>query len=386
MVDRNYRERTWDDDLYSNQKFYERPWFTWLMMFVCLPLGIILLVRYDDRSRALKGILSIFFVYLALALIGIIYITFFHKTDVAKSQQRTDGNVDISLVASVEDDQVFISGETNLPDGALLLIEIEHLEASPFYFEGILEIQNGSFNGSTSIAGAPSGNIEVWVAFSPGLTKVTQPQKIIDQYGEIGELLTGENVMEYDSIRYIEAYYTLTYQTEFSIGTQNIIATLDPEEIDSVVYEGAVYEWPDDQLSQEDEYEHQMESFYRLANLTMDDEDDAARLADAYYLWGYDFIMVEEEVLAYEWLNALTLDTEIEQTIFERVESEWSDSYAMIKYEFEVQLEGYQWLENLTIETEEEQRILQEAMDYWEDDYAMIKYEFENEMSIPHYD
>ncbi|MDF2534434.1 MAG: hypothetical protein K0R18_591 [Bacillales bacterium] len=57
----------------ETKKFYQRKWFTVLLLFFFTPVGIFLIFKYDHFSKTTKGILSVAFgiFFLTAAIIGI---------------------------------------------------------------------------------------------------------------------------------------------------------------------------------------------------------------------------------------------------------------------------------------------------------------------------
>ncbi|SEN98997.1 hypothetical protein SAMN04488134_10346 [Amphibacillus marinus] len=238
------------------------------MFIIFAPLGLLLIIKFKTHSRAQKAFI---WGYAIIFLFALIYFAFFDETD---------RNIEISLAASIKGEQLIFSGETNLIDGAIIAFEIENLDANHFFLEGATQVRNGKFQEVVYLENFLSGEIHVWVVFSPDYYNDEQPLVVIDQYGARGELLEGDNVKTYDKISYVDTYQTLNYQTELGIITsgvadQNIISSLDRYTIENLIEELAVINWPDDQFQQEEEIRSQLKAYRSMAALTIENEAEA---------------------------------------------------------------------------------------------------------------
>ena len=109
-----------------------------------------------------------------------------------------DDTVDIEFDynAYIEDDVVYIEGETNLLDGAIIHYEVDTLDVlSDEMYDGNITVQDNSFYQDIDISNLEGEDVEVWLAFWPH----SQSEDIQEVYGQWGENLEG------DTIEYQEA-------------------------------------------------------------------------------------------------------------------------------------------------------------------------------------
>lgn len=110
--------------------------------------------------------------------------------------------LEISLETDVADHQLIVTGNINLPDGALLTYEIKHAglltevcTSKPpehCFTDGQVEVRSESWLISEDLSEWPEGDVEIWVAFQTIMgTKTSQPPEIIATYGPLGENITG---------------------------------------------------------------------------------------------------------------------------------------------------------------------------------------------------
>ena len=102
-------------------------------------------------------------------------------------------------MATLNGDTLEITGETDLPDHALVTYEVYHETFLPvanadMTRKGITTVQKNKFSAITNLTDWSAGTIVVTAAFTPGLTEKKQPDEIIKKFGAGGELLAGENV------------------------------------------------------------------------------------------------------------------------------------------------------------------------------------------------
>ena len=93
---------------------------------------------------------------------------------------------------STQDDNLHVSGETNLPDGSVLYIEAIGVGGSSGvddFAYGEVVVSNNHFSTSLPVGGWASENAEVLIAFSN--LNVTQPSDIEAQIGQSGEGIRG---------------------------------------------------------------------------------------------------------------------------------------------------------------------------------------------------
>lgn len=117
--------------------------------------------------------------------------------------------VQVSIGATVRAGEIRATGTATVPDGAVIVWEAQHAEAltnatlCPVPTDGVdrclmtgdAVAHSGAF--SFDVAGMPSGPVEVWAAFQTLLgTGEAQPDEVIDLYGEMGEDITGSQVVD----------------------------------------------------------------------------------------------------------------------------------------------------------------------------------------------
>jgi len=123
----------------------------------------------------------------------------------AEEQPADDTYVEFTLKAKRNGDTIKLSGTTNLPDGALLAYSLEWAQDLT---EGTLLVSDGRFEGSVS--DVPSGPVEAWVAFQTILgAGKSQPQELIDRFGEMGENMTGPDVVTGGDLKRAEKVVTV---------------------------------------------------------------------------------------------------------------------------------------------------------------------------------
>lgn len=135
-----------------------------------------------------------------------------HRGSVATS---TVENIGLTLNANLSLNVLRVSGNANLPDGALISYEISHeswgtrifspAEMDVRFAGGTTEVRNGKYEFSINVAQWPSGNIETWVAFQTILgTTVKQPQGVIGLYGEMGEKIPDASAVQSGPLKRVE--------------------------------------------------------------------------------------------------------------------------------------------------------------------------------------
>lgn len=140
-----------------------------------------------------------------------------HREGVAAS---TVENIGLTLNTNISNNILRVSGNANLPDGALISYEVSHeswgtrifspAEMDVRFADGTTEVRNGKYEFSVNVAQWPSGNIETWVAFQTILgTTVKQPQEVIDLYGELGEKIPDASAVQSGSLKRVEQTSTV---------------------------------------------------------------------------------------------------------------------------------------------------------------------------------
>jgi hypothetical protein len=110
---------------------------------------------------------------------------------------------------------LWIEGMTDLPTGAELTYTVRHemANAAPvdqwpatnLVESGRAVVQTGEFWGRVSTNNWPAGQVTVLIQFP----LPPQPGEVIARYGEFGENLTGDNVVDVRGIKAIEVEHTL---------------------------------------------------------------------------------------------------------------------------------------------------------------------------------
>lgn len=124
-------------------------------------------------------------------------------------------NIGLTLNTNLGNNILRVSGNANLPDGALISYEVSHeswgtrifspAEMDVRFADGTTEVKSGKYEFSVNVAQWPSGNIETWVAFQTILgTTVKQPQGVIELYGELGEKILDASAVQSGSLKRIE--------------------------------------------------------------------------------------------------------------------------------------------------------------------------------------
>lgn len=132
---------------------------------------------------------------------------------------RLEGKIDGSLTVK-SDLRLAVSGETGLPDGALVSVVASNAERD-FEFKDYAEVRKNKFkiNEYGPAGGFPPGLYKVQMTFQ--ITSA-QPKSLLDKFGENGERLSGEGVTTLDDGKKIIAAYG-----EIMIGTKEAAVAID---------------------------------------------------------------------------------------------------------------------------------------------------------------
>ncbi|GAB4321003.1 MAG: hypothetical protein Kow0010_01140 [Dehalococcoidia bacterium] len=101
--------------------------------------------------------------------------------------------VDIGADGRVEGDKLLIRGFANVPDGALIAVQVTEAPSGAILVSTTTEAAGGTFTLTVDIAGR-GPRFDVWVAFQDYLVNVRQPEHVRAIYGDRFEYLDGENV------------------------------------------------------------------------------------------------------------------------------------------------------------------------------------------------
>lgn len=120
--------------------------------------------------------------------------------------------VELILTPRIQGNLLIIEGQTNLPDRALLMYEATEIAANPMIANGTMPVLAGRYLREVDLNGWHTGTIAVWVAFQTVLQgSETQPEEVIQRFGEMGEFLYGENVTEDGGMKRVEVIQTVEY-------------------------------------------------------------------------------------------------------------------------------------------------------------------------------
>src|SRR5690625_32199 len=86
------------------------------------------------------------------------------KEQKKESDLRDADWIEVTEEITFENDEIQITGETNLEDKAVFLYEIENVDHADNFLEGTMEVMDGVFSEEIDIASFNDGEIEVWVA------------------------------------------------------------------------------------------------------------------------------------------------------------------------------------------------------------------------------
>ena len=125
------------------------------------------------------------------------------EPDEPKGAKPEPAGVTVSLTVrpSVQNGSIFISGNTDLPDGAIVHCEVksEQFNPPPALEKEVMidlekiEVSGGSFNAKADASDFAQGKASIYCTFFPGLNP--QPPHVNEKYGANGEKLVGSNVL-----------------------------------------------------------------------------------------------------------------------------------------------------------------------------------------------
>ncbi len=137
-------------------------------------------------------------------------------TTVAPEDLPQPDPVAITLAATLAGDQVMLSGTATVPDGAKVSYELRHPSLTdPAVCQvagvsclavGAVPVAAGQWSATVDMTGWPAGTVSVWAGFQMDIgMEEGQPTEIIELYGENGERITGESVIQVGEERHAEA-------------------------------------------------------------------------------------------------------------------------------------------------------------------------------------
>ena len=113
---------------------------------------------------------------------------------------------------------LWVEGQTDLPDGALVNYRVAHevgktspVEAWPvnnLIAEGRAAVRDGTYWAKINTLNWPSGQVRVLIQFP----LPPQPPAVEERFGTLGEHLTGDNVTVLDGMKAIEVEHTLEHR------------------------------------------------------------------------------------------------------------------------------------------------------------------------------
>jgi len=123
---------------------------------------------------------------------------------VAYIRDELPPTIALTLDASLEGNDLTISGTTGLPDGALLGYAVRHEQMAidtetpewMLFTEGAVTISDGRFRTVVDASALDPGEFAVSVAFTVDLPKgASQPDEVLERFGQRCEKLNGPNVV-----------------------------------------------------------------------------------------------------------------------------------------------------------------------------------------------
>ncbi len=141
-------------------------------------------------------------------------------TTIAPEDLPQPDPVAITLAATLVGSQVNLSGTATVPDGAKVSYELRHPSLTdPAVCQvagvsclavGAVPVTAGQWSATVDMAGWPAGTVSVWAGFQMNIgMEEGQPTEIIELYGEHGERIEGESVIQVGEDRHAEARTTI---------------------------------------------------------------------------------------------------------------------------------------------------------------------------------
>jgi hypothetical protein len=110
----------------------------------------------------------------------------------------------------VQNNLLIIEGMTDLPARTLLLYEVSEVSATPKVASGTMPVLERRYSRQVDITGWNADTLVVWVGFQTLLNgNEQQPDAVIEQFGERGEFLYGDNVTELNGLKRVEVSQTV---------------------------------------------------------------------------------------------------------------------------------------------------------------------------------
>lgn len=121
-------------------------------------------------------------------------------------------SVQLSLNPYLQGNLLIIEGSTDLPNRALLMYEARQISTNPNVATGTVPVLDGRYLRQVDLTGWHEGTIAVWVGFQTLLSgNEKQPDEVLARFGEMGEFLYGENVIETGGLKRVEISQTVEF-------------------------------------------------------------------------------------------------------------------------------------------------------------------------------
>lgn len=159
------------------------------MLILFAPVGIFFMWKYKHHGTILRSIATIVFgIGFLITAFGENTETTDAENDNASSEETEESNGEQQVNATVdeaeeqeeqdnleeitfeidesitfEDDKVIVSGTTNLADGAIVTLEVSHIEDFEYMDDAAFEVKDGQFNGEIDVSEYPEGEIHAFL-------------------------------------------------------------------------------------------------------------------------------------------------------------------------------------------------------------------------------
>ncbi len=127
----------------------------------------------------------------------------------------TENDVSFTMDAEIQGQELTISGAATVPDGAIICYEVTASDRVVLgnFARGGIKVDDGSYLAAIDISEFEPSELQVWAAFQTVMASSSgkQPPEIIEQYGEAGEKMTGEQVVKSGALYRVEKTKYLKY-------------------------------------------------------------------------------------------------------------------------------------------------------------------------------
>lgn len=118
--------------------------------------------------------------------------------------------VDLDAEARWEQRALSVEGRATVPDGGVVSWQVTHALHPSFCEDGVAEVADGRFAVTLDASEWPRGGVELWLAFQTvPATGASQPDAVIARYGQKGEHMTGDQVVDVGVLRRAELVVTV---------------------------------------------------------------------------------------------------------------------------------------------------------------------------------